>query len=394
VGEPPDPALCGNGVLDSGEACDDANDIPDDGCEEDCSPSDVVAGCGDGAFDPARVCLATTAPFIADGAFFVVAGDFDGDGTPDLATANRATDSAGIFLNDAGRFTPSEVSSGAPSPFALVSADFTGDGLDDLAITHQIVSSVTLLESQGDGTFATLGNPITVEADPFAIIAADLTGDGAADLVVPCTGSGVFVLRNQGAGVFDKTRIDLPGSADAAAAGDFDQDGDTDFVVASAEDDALVLFSNDGAGVFTNLGTLPTGNGPESLAAGDIDGDGRLDLAVADSNGDTLRVFFGAGDFSFSGALVLPAVDDNPQSVALGDFNGDGALDLVVSHLFTTNLRVHLNNRARNFAAPQAVTVGESPFGLLVLDLNADSADDVAVVESGDSSLRVLFSNH
>ncbi|MDC0672424.1 DUF4215 domain-containing protein [Nannocystis radixulma] len=38
----PPPALCGDGVLAEGEACDDGNDDPDDGCDLDCRPTAVV----------------------------------------------------------------------------------------------------------------------------------------------------------------------------------------------------------------------------------------------------------------------------------------------------------------------------------------------------------------
>lgn len=53
--EPSPPSLCGNGALEIGEACDDANTTPGDGCEPDCTAtSDPV--CGDGVAGPAEEC--------------------------------------------------------------------------------------------------------------------------------------------------------------------------------------------------------------------------------------------------------------------------------------------------------------------------------------------------
>lgn len=47
--------MCGNGVVESGEACDDGNDVPYDGCESDCSESPKPA-CGDGRLDADEMC--------------------------------------------------------------------------------------------------------------------------------------------------------------------------------------------------------------------------------------------------------------------------------------------------------------------------------------------------
>lgn len=46
-----DPRLCGNGMLDPGEECDDANDNDDDECNSDCTFT-----CGDGVVGPAEQC--------------------------------------------------------------------------------------------------------------------------------------------------------------------------------------------------------------------------------------------------------------------------------------------------------------------------------------------------
>ncbi len=49
---PPKPAICGDGVLDDGEACDDGNDIPTDGCTNLCT----LPACGDGVTQMGEDC--------------------------------------------------------------------------------------------------------------------------------------------------------------------------------------------------------------------------------------------------------------------------------------------------------------------------------------------------
>ena len=50
------PAVCGNGVIEDGEACDDGNQTPGDGCEVDCSITQITAACGDGTVDLGEAC--------------------------------------------------------------------------------------------------------------------------------------------------------------------------------------------------------------------------------------------------------------------------------------------------------------------------------------------------
>ena len=51
-GAPPKPIVCGDGVLDDGEQCDDGNDVADDGC----TPLCTLPACGDGVAQPGEQC--------------------------------------------------------------------------------------------------------------------------------------------------------------------------------------------------------------------------------------------------------------------------------------------------------------------------------------------------
>ena len=65
---PPPPAVCGNGVVESGETCDDGNTSDGDCCSSSCAPEPVGAACDDGvvctvdACDSAGACVGTAGP--------------------------------------------------------------------------------------------------------------------------------------------------------------------------------------------------------------------------------------------------------------------------------------------------------------------------------------------
>ncbi|MEQ9496197.1 MAG: MYXO-CTERM sorting domain-containing protein [Deltaproteobacteria bacterium] len=48
--------VCGNGQVEEGEACDDGNAASGDGCEADCSITQLPPACGDGNLDPGEMC--------------------------------------------------------------------------------------------------------------------------------------------------------------------------------------------------------------------------------------------------------------------------------------------------------------------------------------------------
>jgi hypothetical protein len=63
----------------------------------------------------------------------IVAGDFNGDGRPDLATRSYQTGTLSVFLNDgAGGFAVPVEYTSTPFSFGHSAGDLNGDGLADL----------------------------------------------------------------------------------------------------------------------------------------------------------------------------------------------------------------------------------------------------------------------
>ncbi|WP_236504691.1 DUF4347 domain-containing protein, partial [Tychonema sp. BBK16] len=119
-------------------------------------------------------------------------GDFNGDGKPDLATANRNSLTASILLNTTptNATTPTfattvEFPIGI-NPQSLSIGDFNGDGKPDLATANMGSSNASiLLNTTATGattpTFATKVD-FTTGSQPVSVSIGDFNGDGKPDL--------------------------------------------------------------------------------------------------------------------------------------------------------------------------------------------------------------------
>ena len=123
----------------------------------------------------------------------LVATDFNGDGVPDLALTQNDASGQGnvvIFLGkgDGTLLPPTKIPAGTGFAFYLVAGDFNGDGFMDLAVSNESNSvggagTVAVLLGQGNGTFSPFTS-YTVGNFPGTVVAADFDNDGKLDLAV------------------------------------------------------------------------------------------------------------------------------------------------------------------------------------------------------------------
>ena len=114
----------------------------------------------------------------------IVVGDLDGNGSPDLATANYGSDDVSVLLNNGdGTFAPDVEYAAGDGPVSVALGDLDGDGSPDLATANWEGDDVSVFLGNGDGTFSSAVN-YPAGAHPGSVAVGDLDGDGHADLAV------------------------------------------------------------------------------------------------------------------------------------------------------------------------------------------------------------------
>jgi sugar lactone lactonase YvrE len=315
------------------------------------SPTDsptILLGDGTGNFNPV-----TGNPITTVGRPVLVQ-DFNGDGRPDLLLADVLSASMTVLLgNGDGTFTvsPQGVFYTNYGNNPVAAGDFNGDGIPDLAVGGGYY--LVILLGQGDGSFTQVPvatTNITEASNFFAIVTADLNGDGLSDLLIADGGpSQVPVYLSNGDGTFTKapgTPVSL-NSASSLTIGDYNGDGKLDLALAlygGSSQVAVFLGNGDGSFQATpNLTSSTIGTTPFLLTTGDFNGDGIADLFLgAQINGTTISVLQGKGDGTFSeisiGSAGLPCC----SSATMADFNGDGATDIAAASFYDGTAQVLL----------------------------------------------------
>jgi len=131
----------------------------------------------------------------------------------------------------------------------------------------------------------------------------------------------------------------------AAAAGDYDNDGDIDLFIVRGDIGPNLLYRNDGNLEFQDVAASaglaftksPTENYRHSgVTFADIDGDGDLDIFMGGLDNDPSLLFQNNGDGTFTDVTAGSGIDTLSAqynlSAAFGDYDLDGDLDLFVAH--------------------------------------------------------------
>jgi hypothetical protein len=360
--------------------------------------------------------------------FSVVAGDLDGDGRPDLVSANRAGNNVTALRNTSSSGAPSfaadlDVSVGT-GPKSVAVDDIDGDGKPDLAVANSNnntsgPSTVSILRSTSTVGSISFDAQLTfpVGANPSYVVLGDLDGDGKPDLVVANSDFSssnpnltISVLRNTstpGSVSFAPGQTFTVGSKPGAVAlGDLDGDGKLDLVVANSDNISNVNVNPDTISILRNTSSVGTINFdpqitfatetiPAAVALGDLDGDGKVDVVVGNTNSPNISIFRNTsspGVISLATRIDVTAGSGH-KAIALGDLNGDGKLDIASTASNEAKLAVFFNASTPgsvSLSTPKKADVGQNPFSVAAADLDGDGMLDLATANVTDFSVSIV----
>jgi serine/threonine protein kinase len=324
---------------------------------------------------------------------FVVACDLDGDGIPDLLTANPGSgDVSAVRGAGGGAFHPATSIPAGKTPYCVAAADLEGDGGLDLAVTSRAEKAVSILLRAGKMSFRAPAR-IDLGEQVFFLAAADLDRDGRMDLAVTGGEKDLWILKNEGKAVFGKPlKLEVAKRPNGVVAGDLDGDGVPDLATTNLNKtpDNISVLLNRGNGSFAPATSLDAGQPAFCVGMADLDRDGRLDLFGPDPWNQVVWILWNKGDGAFEPAAKI-GVGSPVQSTAAADLDGDGLPDLA-SVGGQDDLWVAKNRGGRSFAEPFHSNRGNRPSWIVAADLDGDGKPDLAITSYGSGELAVVLS--
>ena len=100
-------------------------------------------------------------------------GDFNGDGVPDLAVADFASNTVSVLLgNGDGSFQGARSFDAGSNPSSVAVGDFNRDGQLDLAVANSSSKNASVLLGNGDGSFL-VRRDFAAEDTPISVVVGD-----------------------------------------------------------------------------------------------------------------------------------------------------------------------------------------------------------------------------
>src|SRR5579863_6901400 len=242
-------------------------------------------------------------------------------------------------------FAKALVTNASGAPVQSVVADFNGDGFPDVATANAVFgpSTVAVFLGKANGEFQ---SPVSYPTGYFTsgIVTGDFNNDGILDLLAMSQDGTIALFLGNGDGTFQTAKTDTIGGLPVAiVSGDFNRDGILDFATVDYFANTTSVSLGNGDGTFQAPVPYAVGSGPYYLATADFNNDGFQDLTAVNDNDNTVSVLLGNGDGTFQAQKVY-GTGAQVEFVATGDLNLDGKQDIVVANYGASTVGVLLGN--------------------------------------------------
>jgi VCBS repeat protein/dockerin type I repeat protein len=313
--------------------------------------------------------------------------DVDGDGRPDLVTADD--ERVMIFWNDLGRLGSVRQVPLDRDVVGMVAADFPG-GAGPRVVVALNESRRIMAFGRRKPRDLSLIQTVTLARPTGDMYLADLNADGTPDLALTSTDESAaqVIIYDLGAGLRPLRTIPVAPRAFAISAADYDLDGAMDLAVGNFNSaDLTILWGR--ANLEFDTMDVPSRSEVYAIASADFDGDGVPDLALADEvqSRFSVSVILSAGGRSWTPPRAAASALNSPTHLKVADFDGDGDLDIAApSRNEPSGINLLRNDGLGNLSELQTIA-GPIAGDVVPLDFDADGAVDLAVAESSTVSI-------
>jgi len=329
----------------------------------------------------------------------LVVTDLNGDTFADVALSIPGGSAGSIlvlFSDGAGGFSSSLQINVGTNPVSIAAGDVDGDGYVDLATANAGSGGVSIVMGAGNGTFGSAADTPTGTL-PSCVLVMDTDADNAAEVIVLDEADGTMTVLSA-LGLRDTVVIPL---GDDPVFGDPSDDEDQKnwfgigYTTRQAGTAGMVVKTR-GVGGWTVLPTVPVGTTPTGLDIVDLNADGVSDFVVTGADG-VVSILLIDEAHTFSPAVLLPIGSETRAPVSI-DFDIDGDNDVVllsqddtgtVSGLVLRNDSNLADFEQLLIAPGDLLDLGGNPVALGAGDLDGDGLDDVLAI-NGAQNLRGL----
>ncbi len=251
-----------------------------------------------------------------------------------------------------------------------------GSNTSTLSISNGGTYSVTVTDVSG----CTVADTVVVEQPNPDLSGLVATGDTV------CPGDiGIIELRGFQEINFQEHIISINADrANSVYSLDLDGDGDLDVFSASANDNKVAWYENDGNQNFSEHLVTDDAQGPNTVYSSDLDSDGNLDILSTSWDDDKVAWYKNNGNSVFSSFIVTQNTQ-GPNSIHVFDLNSDGEKDLLIGS--DDKVEWFENDGNENFIKHLLISNVNTSYIACIADVNLDTFIDAIAASRGNGNM-------
>ena len=331
-----------------------------------------------------------------------IPADIDDDDDFDVVAISGGDNKVCWFENQDGLGTfsaPNLISNTYQIPSCLAVADFDADDDLDLVVTYYVSDRIVWYKNvNGNGTFEEQTVIDDTRDGAFHVSTADVDNDGDTDVLVASWEDNTFAWYENlnGLGNFSMAHI-ITDNAEKACRiipVDLDLDGDFDIVVGTNYiNNEIYWYENtDSSGTFERRETITTEvNNLLSIWVSDLDNDNDHDILSASTDDDKTAWYENLdGNGIFGDQQIISSNTEDAFQISTADLDNDNDEDVIVSCGVWNKIVYFLNQGTASFGEVQFVCE-DATFVHSTLAADFDNDDDQDLVSTFWGSDKIVW---